>query len=91
MSDADIKIAHAEARELTSLSPSTRCQKMNWKHLSFIWSRAAPVAAFAAYMTLLSYLAVHTWGLRTASTVSVIAVTVVVCLLLLWMALRWEN
>ena len=66
-------------------------KKVNWKRLSFIWSRAAPVVAFATYMTLQNYLAVQTWGLHAAPTVSIITVTVVACLLLLWMALRWDK
>ena len=65
--------------------------KMNWKHLSFIWSRASSVVAFGAYMTLQSYLAVQTWGIRAAPTVSIITVTVVACLLLLWMTLRSDE
>ena len=65
--------------------------KMNWKHLSFIWSRASSVVAFGAYMTLQSYLAVQTWGIRAAPTVSIITVTAVACLLLLWMTLRRDE
>jgi len=66
-------------------------RKMNWKRLSFIWSRAAPVVAFAAYMTLQNYLAVQTWGLHAAPTVSIITATAVASLLLLWIALRWGK
>jgi len=41
-------------------------------------------------MTFQCYLAVQTWGLRAAPTVVIIAVTVVACLLLSWMAQRWD-
>ena len=53
-------------------------------------SRTVPLVAFATLMTFQSYLAVEAWGLRSAPTFSVVAVTVVACLLLSWMALRGD-
>jgi hypothetical protein len=52
--------------------------------------RTAVLVAFAAFMTFQSYLAVETWGLCSAPTVSIVTVTVAACLLLLWVTLRWD-
>jgi len=52
--------------------------------------RTSVLVAFAAFMTFQSYLAVETWGLRSAPTISIVAITVAASLLLLWVVLRWD-